>query len=72
MVLEEVLPAVRERGVWEGDLAFRNFATGAEVPVHYTVFPSATHTGLSPATAPSSATSPIDVRRMTELGPTAG
>ena len=38
-VLEEVLPAVRETGFWEGDLAFRNFATGAAVPVHYTVFP---------------------------------
>jgi hypothetical protein len=38
-VLEEVLPAVRETGFWEGDLAFRNFATGAAIPVHYTVFP---------------------------------
>ncbi|WP_238296716.1 PAS domain S-box protein, partial [Methylobacterium soli] len=38
-VLEEVLPAVRESGFWEGDLCFRNFATGAAVPVHYTIFP---------------------------------
>ncbi len=38
-VLETVLPTVREAGFWEGDLAFRDFATGASVPVHYTVFP---------------------------------
>jgi PAS domain S-box-containing protein len=38
-VAEQVLPAVREAGFWEGDLAFRNFATGASVPVHYTIFP---------------------------------
>ena len=38
-VLSEVLPTVREAGFWEGDLAFRDFATGASVPVHYTVFP---------------------------------
>ena len=38
-VLDEALPAVRESGFWEGDLCFRNFATGAGVPVHYTVFP---------------------------------
>ncbi|NKQ99724.1 PAS domain S-box protein, partial len=35
-VTERVLPAVRETGFWEGDLGFRNFATGATVPVHYT------------------------------------
>ena len=38
-VLGKVLPAVRESGFWEGDLAFRNFSTGAAVPVHYTIFP---------------------------------
>ncbi|MGW5959465.1 PAS domain S-box protein [Methylorubrum thiocyanatum] len=38
-VLEQALPAVRETGFWSGDLAFRNFATGAAVPVHYTIFP---------------------------------
>nr|WP_264051488.1 PAS domain S-box protein [Methylobacterium sp. FF17] len=38
-VMREVLPAVRESGFWEGDLCFRNFATGAAVPVHYTIFP---------------------------------
>ncbi|GJD55733.1 PAS domain S-box protein [Methylobacterium dankookense] len=38
-VLDQVLPAVRESGFWEGDLAFRNFSTGAAVPVHYTIFP---------------------------------
>ncbi|MFJ7441611.1 PAS domain S-box protein [Methylorubrum thiocyanatum] len=37
-VLDQVLPAVRETGFWEGDLAFRNFATGAAVPVHHTIF----------------------------------
>ncbi|TNC09177.1 PAS domain S-box protein [Methylobacterium terricola] len=38
-VLEQALPAVRETGFWNGDLAFRNFASGAAVPVHYTIFP---------------------------------
>ncbi|MFC6790968.1 PAS domain S-box protein [Methylobacterium komagatae] len=38
-VLGEVLPSVRDAGFWEGDLAFRDFATGASVPVHYTIFP---------------------------------
>jgi PAS domain S-box-containing protein len=38
-VLGQVLPAVRETGFWEGDLAFRNFVTGVPVPVHYTLFP---------------------------------
>lgn len=38
-VLDVALPAARERGFWEGDLAFRNFSTGAAVPVHYTLFP---------------------------------
>ncbi|BAU88798.1 PAS/PAC sensor hybrid histidine kinase [Methylorubrum populi] len=38
-VLGQVLPAVRETGFWEGDFAFRNFATGVAVPVHYTLFP---------------------------------
>ena len=38
-VLGQALPAVREAGFWGGDLAFRNFATGAAVPVHYTIFP---------------------------------
>ena len=38
-VADEVLPAVREAGFWEGDLSFRNFSTGAAVPVHYTIFP---------------------------------
>ncbi len=38
-VLGKVLSAVRASGFWEGDLAFRNFATGATVPVHYAIFP---------------------------------
>ncbi|AWN39062.1 histidine kinase [Methylobacterium radiodurans] len=37
-VLEQALPAVRETGFWEGELAFRDFATGAAVPVHHTIF----------------------------------
>jgi PAS domain S-box-containing protein len=35
----EVLPAVTEQGYWEGELHFRNFATGAETPVLYNMFP---------------------------------
>ena len=38
-VLGEVLPATERDGFWEGDLHFRNFETGAKVPVRYTVFP---------------------------------
>ncbi|WP_244537541.1 PAS domain S-box protein [Methylobacterium sp. yr596] len=38
-VLDEALPAARDSAFWEGDLAFRNFSTGAAVPVHYTIFP---------------------------------
>ncbi|SDM69689.1 PAS domain S-box-containing protein [Methylobacterium phyllostachyos] len=35
----EVLPAAQRDNFWEGELHFRNFATGAAVPVHYNVFP---------------------------------
>ncbi len=52
----EVLPTVQETGFWGGDLAFRDFATGAAVPVHSTVFRSARGRVRSPATAPSPAT----------------
>ena len=38
-ILHEVLPAVRQTGFWEGELTFRNFATGALVPVQYNIFP---------------------------------
>ncbi|HEX5213704.1 MAG TPA: PAS domain S-box protein, partial [Pseudolabrys sp.] len=38
-ILQEVLPAVRQTGFWEGELRFRNFATGALVPVQYNIFP---------------------------------
>ncbi len=34
-----VLPAVRERGIWEGELQFRHAATGSPIPVLFTVFP---------------------------------
>ena len=38
-VEQEALPAVRETGYWEGELNFRNFATGATIPVLYNIFP---------------------------------
>jgi PAS domain S-box-containing protein len=38
-VIGEVLPAVRNSGFWEGELNFRNFATGQLVPVLYNIFP---------------------------------
>ena len=38
-VIGEVLPAVRNSGFWEGELTFRNFATGQPVPVLYNIFP---------------------------------
>jgi len=38
-VLQEVLPAVRQSGFWSGELKFRNFATGALVPVLYNIYP---------------------------------
>ncbi|MDP9096214.1 MAG: PAS domain S-box protein, partial [Pseudomonadota bacterium] len=33
------LPTVQREGYWEGELRFRNFATGANIPVLYNVFP---------------------------------
>ncbi|MBW4025259.1 MAG: PAS domain S-box protein [Proteobacteria bacterium] len=33
------LPAVERDGYWEGELHFRNFATGASIPVLYNIFP---------------------------------
>ncbi len=38
-VIEQVLPAVRDAGFWEGELNFCNFATGQIVPVLYNIFP---------------------------------
>ena len=38
-VIVEILPAVRNTGFWEGELCFRNFATGEPVPVLYNIFP---------------------------------
>ena len=38
-IITEVLPAVKNTGFWEGELTFRNFATGALVPVLYNIFP---------------------------------
>ena len=37
-ILADVLPAAERDGFWEGELHFRNFATGAGVPVHYNIF----------------------------------
>jgi PAS domain S-box-containing protein len=38
-VLQEVLPGVGANGFWEGELKFRNFATGELIPVLYNIFP---------------------------------
>ena len=38
-VLQEVLPTARDKGFWEGELKFRNFTTGAAIPVLYNIFP---------------------------------
>lgn len=38
-LLQEILPAVRDTGFWEGELKFRNFETGQLVPVLYNIFP---------------------------------
>ena len=38
-VIGEVLPAVRNSGFWQGELTFRNFATGRLVPVLDNIFP---------------------------------
>jgi PAS domain S-box-containing protein len=38
-ILDEVLPAVRDTGFWEGELKFRNFQTGQPIPVLYNIFP---------------------------------
>ena len=38
-LLQEVMPAVRSSGFWQGELRFRNFATGELVPVLYNIFP---------------------------------
>jgi PAS domain S-box-containing protein len=37
-IVQEVLPAVRQSGFWSGEVKFRNFATGALVPVQYNVY----------------------------------
>lgn len=38
-LVQEVMPAVRSSGFWQGELRFRNFATGELVPVLYNIFP---------------------------------
>ena len=38
-ILQDVIPAVRRTGFWQGELKFRNFATGELVPVLYNIFP---------------------------------
>lgn len=44
-VRNEVLPAVRAAGFWEGQLKFRNFETGQLIPVLYNIFPVHDATG---------------------------
>ena len=44
-ILDEVLPAVRNTGFWEGELTFRNFQTGQLIPVLYSIFPVRDSTG---------------------------
>jgi PAS domain S-box-containing protein len=44
-ILDQVLPAVRDTGFWEGELKFRNFQTGQLVPVLYNIFPVRDSTG---------------------------
>jgi PAS domain S-box-containing protein len=44
-VIMEILPAVRNTGYWEGELRFRNFATGEPVPVLYNIFPISNSSG---------------------------
>ena len=38
-IYDEVLPAVRNTGFWEGELRFRNFETAQSIPVLYNIFP---------------------------------
>jgi PAS domain S-box-containing protein len=38
-VLRVVVPAAHDTGFWEGELKFRNFATGETIPVLYNIFP---------------------------------
>jgi PAS domain S-box-containing protein len=38
-ILREVMSVVARTGFWQGELSFRNFATGAIVPVLYNIFP---------------------------------
>jgi PAS domain S-box-containing protein len=38
-ILQEVLPAVRDTGFWEGELKFRHFEKGQLIPVLYNIFP---------------------------------
>lgn len=39
-IVEKVaIPTMEAQGYWEGELAFRNFETGDDVPILYTLFP---------------------------------
>jgi PAS domain S-box-containing protein len=44
-IQEQILPAVRDTGFWEGELKFRNFQTGQLIPVLYNIFPVRDSTG---------------------------
>jgi twitching motility protein PilJ len=35
---EEIIPAVRESGSWQGEFRFKHFVTGESIPVDYSVF----------------------------------
>jgi PAS domain S-box-containing protein len=45
VLAETVLPAVQQKGYWEGELAFRHFGTGEAVAVLYNIFPVRDPTG---------------------------
>jgi PAS domain S-box-containing protein len=50
-IIEEVVPAAIAEGYWEGELHFRHFETGEELPVLYSLFPLRTADGRVDALA---------------------
>ncbi len=36
--LQNILPELMEQGIWQGELRFQHFQTGAPIPVYYNVF----------------------------------
>jgi PAS domain S-box-containing protein len=45
-IMQQVMPAVRATGYWEGELRFRNFETGDLIPVLYSIFPVRDSSGV--------------------------